>query len=369
MVRINLSDVFCRFILAGNVLVGALLLLAAYGPVLINPVTHPIWSCISLCFPIFLFMNCCLLVFWMFARIRYVLVSLLLLLFCVPAIRVYVPFNKATPVAELPDDCIKLVSYNSMMMSAGRLNKGKNAILEYLKTTGADIICLQEYGVYTRKNLLSKKMVDKTMRAYPYQKIVRIGGKHSSNKLACFSKYPILSARVIDYPSQYNGSVAMRLKIGKKTMLLINNHLESNKLTGADRSMYSDMLKTPSKENLTKGSRTLLAKLGEASSIRSRQADVLAKEIRNAREDYVVVCGDFNDSPLSYTRRVLASGMNDAFVESGLGMGVSFNQKGFFFRIDHILTSTNIQTYNCKIDRSVGASDHYPISCYLELKK
>jgi endonuclease/exonuclease/phosphatase family metal-dependent hydrolase len=63
---------------------------------------------------------------------------------------------------------------------------------------------------------------------------------------------------------------------------------------------------------------------------------------------------------------VIARGLNDAFAESGQGLGVSFNQNKFYFRIDHILTSRNFRTYNCTVDRSISVSDHYPIWCYLE---
>ena len=38
------------------------------------------------------------------------------------------------------------------------------------------------------------------------------------------------------------------------------------------------------------------------------------------------------------------------------------------FRIDHIMTSPNLEVYNCEVDRSIKASDHYPIWCYIRKK-
>lgn len=53
---------------------------------------------------------------------------------------------------------------------------------------------------------------------------------------------------MLDYRSNYNGSMVYEIKIGKDTVLLINNHLESNKLTREDKVVYEDMLKDRRRE-------------------------------------------------------------------------------------------------------------------------
>ena len=352
-----------------NVVVSGLMLLSAYSAALINPVTHPVWSCIGLLFPLFLLLECCFLLLWCFTRRRLALIPLATFTLCYPQIKLYVPIHFATSESSLPEKNIKLLSYNTMMMSAGRMNDGKNAILEYVKQSDADIVCLQEYVEYRQKGHLRNSDVNKALKAYPYRKIVKVGGRSSSNKLACFSKYPILSAKILPYKSSYNGSVALRIQVDGDTLLLINNHLESNRLNGQDRALYGEMLDTPSKQNLQKAGKTLLTKLGKAASIRARQADVIAETMRNACEKYVVVCGDFNDSPLSYAHRTVAQGMTDAFASTGAGFGISYNQERLYFRIDHILANSRIKVYNARVDRSAKGSDHYPISCRIVLKK
>ena len=129
------------------------------------------------------------------------------------------------------------------------------------------------------------------------------------------------------------------------------------------------MVDTPSKESLFAGARVLLKKLSKATSIRANQAEKLLQVVKDAKEKHIVVCGDFNDTPISYTHQVLADELADAFVESGNGLGISFNQNRMYVRIDHILTSKNLKTYDCKVDRSVDASDHYPVSCYISFPK
>jgi endonuclease/exonuclease/phosphatase (EEP) superfamily protein YafD len=81
------------------------------------------------------------------------------------------------------------------------------------------------------------------------------------------------------------------------------------------------------------------------------------------------VCGDFNDTPISYARRTIAQGLTDCFQTTGRGLGLSYNQKGFYFRIDHVLCSPDLQPFNCQVDDEMDASDHYPVVCYLKMRE
>ena len=349
---------------AVNLLFTALLLLAAYSPY-INPQEHPYLSCFGLTFPIFILLNLLFLFFWLLAgRYKPLLLPLLGLLLCYPQIKGYLPINSHT--GQLPDEAIKVLSYNVMAFDGTEKKDGKNPILEYLKESGADIICLQEYAVSKKKGYLTQKDVDKALKAYPYHRINVVGhSKGHSNRMACYSKFPILSARMVDYNSEYNGSMVYEIKWGKDTLTLVNNHLESNKLTQADKKVYEEMLKSPEREKMKSGARLLIGKLAEATTLRAPQAEAVAEEIKRSEHATVIVCGDFNDIPLSYTHRTIAEGMNDAFTESGRGLGISYNQNKFYFRIDNILTSKNLKTYNCTVDRTIRDSDHYPIWCYV----
>ena len=80
---------------------------------------------------------------------------------------------------------------------------GKNPILTYLKSSGADIRSLQEYATGGSSHHLSQKDVNLELKAYPYHRIHTVGrGKGHTNRIACYSKFPILSARILNYPSE-----------------------------------------------------------------------------------------------------------------------------------------------------------------------
>ena len=77
----------------------------------------------------------------------------------------------------------------------------------------------------------------------------------------------------------------------------------------------------------------------------------------------VIVAGDFNDTPVSYTYRVMRRGLNDAFVEAGYGAGFTYSGKYPPNRIDYILYSDGIDCIDFDIVK-VRYSDHYPVIAY-----
>ena len=352
----HISKVLTYLILAVNVFFTGMLLLTAYSPYL-HPEAHPIASCLGLAFPIFLLINACFFLFWLIVNFRFAALSLLGFILCGSQIHTYIPFNFKSK--NIPEESIKILSYNVMGFNG---LKKDNITLDYLSESDADVICIQEFGFSEAKKHLTIKDIKKKLKAYSFYKIETIG--NGSNRLACFSKFPILSADRIKYKSAYNGSVIYQLKMNEDTLTLINNHLESNKLTYEDKIVYEDMLKDPNAKKVKSGLRQLVRKLAEASAIRSRQAEAVAEIIKSSPNP-IIVCGDFNDAPISYTHRIMAQDLDDAFTQSGRGLGISYNQNKFYFRIDNILISKDLKSYNCTVDESIKESDHYPIWCYI----
>lgn len=356
-------------IVAVNIFFAGLLLFSAYSPWIINPAVHPVLSCVGLVFPVFLFINLCFLFFWLFVRPRWALIAVCSFILCIGQIRTYMPINFRTE--KLPDNKIKLLSYNVMGFNMQKKHtvSDSNPILKYILKKKPDIICMQEFQFTSDKKFLTEADINKALSDYPYHTKCNVSDKGTGNWLACYSKFPILSSRIIHYKSTYNGSAIYEIEVHGETITLINNHLESNKLTKVDKDVYVDMIKEPETQKVKNGVRYLTKKFAEASAIRALQADIIAKEIAASKHSSIIVCGDFNDTPISYAHRVIAQDLHDAFTQSGSGLGISYNQHGFYFRIDNILISKNLTAYNCTVDKSIKESDHYPIWCYIAKQK
>ena len=294
-----------------------------------------------------------MLIFWLFYNWKMSFLPILIFALGWTPLDTYIPFN--TWSAYSKEGAMKVLSYN--IMNADFRKDGGKDIIQYISTSGADIVCLQEYPS-------NSAIADRHLKKiYRYREKIKIT---KYNYMVCMSKYPIVSHRKIDYPSKYNGSYMFRIKKGKDTLTVINNHLESNKLNSGDKKMYTDMLRMSDEEKIKHDGRHLLGKLGEAAAIRAVQADTIASKIRQWGSRRTIVCGDFNDSPISYTYRVIKENLTDAYREKGRGPGFSYNRHLMYFRIDHILVSRDFDVHQCEVDHSIKASDHYPIWCIIE---
>ena len=326
----------------------------------------PIISLAGMAFPIALGAVVAFLIFWRLFYKRFCWLSLVTLLVCCTQVYSMFPLNVSD--IRAPRGALKVLSYNVLSISTD----DDNPILNYLAKSKADIICLQEASEWSLKKHDQKA---EWMKDYPYRTYrMPQGGTRDARDIACISKYPILSLKNVTFPETGNGYSVYTLDVKGDTITLFNCHLQSFGLNDDDKILYEEILSHP-KENLrTSGTKGLLKKLGEANAKRSVQADSLALHIERALGDgptprTVIVCGDFNDSPISYTHYRVSRRLKDAHTLSGNGFGFSYNRNKMFFRIDHILASPNLKPYRCKVDRSIKESDHYPIYSYFVYRK
>lgn len=356
------------FVLA-NVLIVVLLIASAYSD-RVSPDTMLGFSYLGLAFPVLCVLNLCFVLYWLFLwEWRFLLIGLCSFLICWGPVKKYFPYHSR--VKDIPqENVLKVLTYNVMGFAyKDHTKESPNKIIEYIANSGADIVCLQEYAVGKLDRFLTPKKVYQALDMYPYRSVIPINSSGYLNVgIAVFSKYPISNSRRIKYESEFNGSSVHELNVKGKKLTLINNHLESFKLTMEDRSRYTAFIKNISTDTFDGIKGALEQKLGPAFKIRAKQAEAVAAEVARAKGDYVLVCGDFNDTPISYAHRTIQGPLVDSFAESGLGMGVTYNQNMFWFRIDNILHSKNMKSMNCTIDK-IRYSDHYPLWCYLSMEE
>jgi endonuclease/exonuclease/phosphatase family metal-dependent hydrolase len=319
------------------------------------------FSYLGLFFPFICLLNLCFIIYWIFFREwKYLLIGLCAFLVCWKPVKNYFPFHFPTAVPK--ENVVKILTYNVMGFAGG--GDESNKILRYIADSEADIVCLQEYFVSRSDNHLTARKINEALKMYPYSSVIYL--KTFGWGLAIYSKYPITGSRKIEYFSENNGSSIHEIKINGKTLTLINNHLESFKLTSKDKVRYWDFIKGGGTEGFGNLKNTIRQKLGPAFLIRAKQARAVAEEIKKSKTDYLLVCGDFNDTSISYAHRVMQGQLLDAFAESGMGLGITYNRNYFWFRIDYILYSSNMESFGCTVDH-VNYSDHYPVWCYLRL--
>jgi endonuclease/exonuclease/phosphatase family metal-dependent hydrolase len=341
------------FLLWCNILL-VLATIGSYVSPSIDPNTASYFSLLGLSYPILLILNLLFVIIWLIVDLKYALISIIILGIGYVHLNEFVGFNSPKKPSQ---KTLSIVSYN-IGNASGAYSRKKSAkkkkqekLAKFLERfDDEDILCFQEVGVYANEQL-SKNL--------PHKYI------HKLKKGAVIvSKHPIINSGLIEFGTITNSCLWADIKVGLDTIRTYSIHLQSNAITND----ANEVLDSPdlNDEKTWLGIRGIMSKYVSSHIKRSNQAK-LVKEHIDTSPYPTIVCGDFNDTPLTYTYSVISEGLKDNFIEAGNGLGTTFNGRIPLLRIDYILTSPSIEVYNFNIIKE-RFSDHYPIASVVALK-
>lgn len=265
----------------------------------------------------------------------------------------------------------KILSFNVRNFDLYNWSHNKSTrdhIFEMLTDESPDILCLQEYfhGDSGRFETQSKlEQIMKTNSPHIEYTQTRRGTDHWG--IATFTSLPIVGKGRV--PFQYHSNnicMYTDVKMKDDTIRIYNMHLQSVSLADKDYK-FIDALKsgddTLKVDHLEEGSISILRRMKRAYVKRTTQIEKILKHIDECHYP-VIICGDFNDTPFSYTYRSFSSKFRDAFQHSGSGVGATYI--GFLpsYRIDFIFHSDSLTSSGFRV-LPYELSDHYPISCLI----
>ena len=355
------------FVSFGNLL----LLLLFAGSLLsryISPMTIILSAYLGLLFPLLFALVVLQAIYWFIIRAwSRAAINTVMLLLSLPTLLLYAPLRaRQTPPIDR-ENWIKVVSLNANAFQFTKLGAhDQHATTDYLAKSDADIICLQEAWLSSNKSkYMSERSLRHTLSNYPYYSSAYAVKDHGS-RLIVLSKYPILSTRPIDLHSKFNGGAVFTILVGEKKLVLYNLHLESFGFTREEQAHYFQLAQEVNPKGFTQA---VGGRFSPAFKRRAQQVEQIYQDINYQESPYLLVCGDFNDTPISYTHHRLSSGLHDAIATTGRGTNYSYYFKSLIgVRIDHMLYSDQIVARAAHVDRSVNISDHKPIICYFKLK-
>ena len=341
-------------------LVAVFALLTAYLSVYISPEKYWIPSLFGLAYLFILIGNLFYIGFWLLVKPRYLLISLIPILLGLGFVSRYIQLNDE----KIEKGDVKVMSYNVRYFIGGEnLTQKENAnkIVSFLEEQNADIICLQEARL--RKNsIFNLPNTVKKLSSISHYQYARSSTTYGS---VTMTRYPIINMGEIRFDESRNITIFTDLIIQKDTVRVFNVHLQSYQI---DPSNYSiiDSLGVNQEKDL-KEVREMSYKFKQAFEKRANQVNEIRKYIDESPFD-VIVCGDFNDTPVSYAYQKMIGDLTDAFVNSGKGLGRTYIGKLPSFRIDNIFHGSKFESYNFQT-YDFRLSDHLPISCDLVIKQ
>ncbi|MFT2010280.1 endonuclease/exonuclease/phosphatase family protein [Pontibacter sp. 13R65] len=281
-------------------------------------------------------------------------------------------FTNEEPADELKQ--VEVLSYNVHVFNAyddrdGSELEASADMIEWVATHPADVFCLQEFYNSTKGSSVYNTMSRIGQR---YDKFRHFSIAHKDwNKaeigIAIFSKYPIFNKGVIEFgETKHNRAIFADLNIKGDTVRVYSAHLQSMNIQAQDiENTYSSI---GNQDKMKREGRNLARRLRRGFIARGHQVELLYEHI--AQSPYpVIVCGDFNDIPFSYTYQVLSKNLSNAFEEAGAGIGATYNGPIPFLRIDNQFYSEGLRAYQFRTYPEMGLSDHLPISAKYVLEK
>lgn len=301
---------------------------------------------------IILLINLLLMIYWILRKKLWLFVQLFAIVLNIPYLSgIYQwPFRKTEPAGfEL-----KIATYNIHCITGNMYETGSE-ISDFMQSEKIDILCLQEFPAVNDSQL---KQIVGLFGFLPYYRIYcPAPGKM---QVAIFSRYPILQSQQIDFTGEsVNSSMWADLVIHGNTIRIINNHLQT---TNLNQNRFNS---TDNVEQLSFRFNRLKEMLYENSIMRSNQADIISEFIDKCPFP-LIVCGDFNDTPASYTYRKIRGDLKDSFRSCGRGYGYTYRYLKKLYRIDYLLYSGYYFRGTHYHSPELKYSDHKPVIVSLD---
>lgn len=342
-------------------------LLVSYMAPHVSPERFWIIAFFGLFYPVLLVLNFLFIIYWAIQIKKRALYSFLIILVGFSNLHSYVQFtSNNTP--DVSKKLIKVMSYNVKVFDLYDWNHNidtRNKIFQLIKNEVPEIACFQEYFHRDSSKLANTDSLLKLSKfKYAHIEYTTTVKKEHHFGIATFSFYPILNKGKIDFGYHSNNvCIYTDILYLKDTLRIYNMHLQSIAFSKEDYKYLDDLENDVETEDI-EHTKSILTRLKLAFVKRAKQADLIHASIASSPYP-VIICGDFNDTPASYTKNTIATNLSDAFIESGNGFGRTYIGKFPSFRIDYILHSKQFKAYHFRTIRE-ELSDHYPVVCYLE---
>ena len=326
----------------------------------ISPESNYLFAFYALTIPVWLMINVLYLIYWLRVKPVIALLSLFTLFLGYHHINasLSVSFN-LFPHKE--KNAFQVLSYNVRVFNVYPhfQEDQPREIIEWLTSHPAEIKCVQEFYNLSSDTLFNtiEKIGKKQGYHYHFSKKENIHNEKGYFGTGIFSKYPIIQAG--DFPldkKEHQKGVFADILINHDTVRIVNIHLQSIYIS--EEKLWLE------NSNLDRNTNNLLSisrRLKRGFVSRAKQMFFL-KDFLEKSPYPLILCGDLNDTPYSYTYQQLKHFFYNAFEQAGGGLGFTYRGNIPFLRIDNQFFSEGIRIKQFKTLKNIPYSDHYPIS-------
>ncbi|MBP6024567.1 endonuclease/exonuclease/phosphatase family protein [Ferruginibacter sp.] len=364
-----------KFFIVSNIILAVLFLLGCYGG-WADPKTWWPLGFLTLAAFYLLLLLIGFIIFWLFVKPWWSLISVVTILLAYKPVTNIIPVRFSSSFDKQKQSAaLRIMSWNVEhfdILEHKNHPEKKQQMLQLINDYQPDIACYQEM-VGSDKNAKAINYIPDMIQGegftdyhYSFNPKLDFDDNHHFG-IIIFSKYPIINKQTISfYPNDYN-SIFQYADIvkGEDTVRVFNIHLQSLKFSATNLE-YIEKPDITADEDLKK-SKSLISKLKTGFLKRKKQAERIREELDKSPYP-VIVCGDFNDVPNSYSYNTIGQGLKNTFKEKGSGIGRTFSGISPTLRIDNIFSADRFTVKQfLRIPKKL--SDHFPIFADVQLEK
>ncbi len=331
----------------------ALGLLFSYLAYYIKPTLFAPISLFALAYPALLLANGLFIIFWALKVNKKVWLSVLAILLGFLHLSRSYQLNSFKKVHN-PNESLRVMSFNVRLFNNLRwieVDDVPEQVEQLILTEKPDLLFFQEYNENQHFN--AQKL------GFKYSSEYKVKG--SKKRRMIFSKLPVVASNLVRMPVEGKRTLdflKMDVEWNGKVIRLLNIHLASVGLSKNDYELLENM-EHEERNKVEQGVKKMMQSSMEAAIYRQIQSEIVAQEIKESPYP-VILCGDFNDAPQSYTYHQIDKLLEDSFIESGQGWPRTYINGPLPWRIDYIFHSEHFKGSNFKVLNNIELSDHYP---------
>lgn len=347
------------------------------------------------------FANVFFVFFWLFTRKKWrSLIAVATLVLCSKIFLPVFGWNFFTSNDVDAHSALKVMDWNVHAFGMYDDNgEGKaQQMLNVIKENAPDILCMEEYNVMKSDSMApyTKQIMEEN--GYKEYRFTADNKFENSKDIylgtAIFSKFPLkdfvafpldVRKHAIENGASYLLQVDVVLAENRMLRLFalhlyssgitsndINyiEELKGRKVNGTSVPDYDpDFIEELNRRNIKPGDhfKVFMFKLNLAYRKRALEADSVARVVSSSPYP-VLICGDFNDVPASYTYTTIRGKYADAFVAKGKSLGRTFNEIMPTLRIDNIFYDPSLLKAVAYKTPYLFLSDHKPVIALFEIK-
>lgn len=265
----------------------------------------------------------------------------------------------------------RIASYNVhgfAGLGAGRSSYERQKLIhDFVNGLSPDVVCMQEYPMKSRKHARYIDHLNYGLHlSYKHLSEFDPDFKGTSYTFMTASKYPVIQQGTIFTMESDICGIFSDIQFPEGIIRVYNIHLQSVKLLN-EKKLLRPQRNLGAIKFLTTYLKRTFTKLRTAFPARAYQATMIAESIKTCPYP-VIIAGDFNDTPASYSYRQLSEGFHDAAINRGSGFNKTYVESLYPIRIDHVMIDDRLNPAAYKRFK-IYLSDHFPVEAGFSFKQ